>query len=101
VLSYRRVTHSGIPHLAYTFGRPIIATNVGDFQEIIEEGKSGFVLSSNTQEELSDKLIQAFSDKPKLQAMGKYARDFCATKYSWKDSAESLIPVYKSMVKNK
>ena len=101
VLPYRRVTHSGIPHLAYTFGRPVIATNVGDFEEIIEEGKSGFVLSSNTQENLSEKIIQAFSDKPKLEEMGNYARNFCATKYSWKDSAESLIPVYKMMIKNK
>lgn len=100
VLPYRRVTHSGIPHLAYTFGRPIIATNVGDFEEIIEEGKNGFVLSSNTQENLSEKIIQAFSDKPKLEEMGKYVRNFCATKHTWKDSAESLIPVYEKMIKN-
>ena len=101
VLPYRRVTHSGIPHLSYTFGRPVIATNVGDFEEIIEEGKSGFVLSSNTQENLSEKIIQAFSDKPKLVEMGIYARNFCATKHTWKDSAESLIPVYKKMINNK
>jgi glycosyltransferase involved in cell wall biosynthesis len=101
VLPYRRVTHSGIPHLAYTFGRPVIATNVGDFEEIIEEGKSGFVLSSNTQENLSEKIIQAFSDKQKLEEMGKYARNFCATKYTWKDSAEALIPVYNKMINNK
>jgi glycosyltransferase involved in cell wall biosynthesis len=100
VLPYRRVTHSGIPHLAYSFGRPIIATNVGDFKEIIEEGKSGFVLSSNTKEDLSEKIIQAFSDKPRLEEMGKYARNSCATKYTWKNSAESLIPVYKKMIKN-
>jgi glycosyltransferase involved in cell wall biosynthesis len=100
VLPYRRVTHSGIPHLAYTFGRPIIASNVGDFEEVIEEGKSGFVLYSNTHENLSEKIIQAFSDKPKLEEMGKYARNFCATKSTWKDSAESLIPVYQKMIKN-
>ena len=101
VLPYRRVTHSGIPHLAYAFGRPIIATNVGDFEEIIEEGKSGFVLSSNTHENLSEKIIQAFSDKPKLEEMGKYVRNFHATKYTWKNSAESLIPVYKEMIRKK
>lgn len=100
VLPYKRVTHSGIPHLAYTFGRPIIATNVGDFKEIIEEGKSGFVLSSNNHENLSEKIILAFSDKPKLEEMGKYARNCFASKYSWKDSAESLIPVYKKMINN-
>jgi len=101
VLPYRRVTHSGIPHMAYTFGRPVIATNVGDFEEIIEEGKSGLVVSSNSHEKLSEKIIQAFSDRLKLEEMGKYARNLCATKYSWKDSAEALIPVYEKMIKNK
>ena len=101
VLPYRKVTHSGITHLAYTFGRPVIATKVGDFEESIEEGKSGFMISSLNPENLSEKLIHAFSDKLKLEEMGKYARNFCATKYSWKDSAESLIPVYEEMIKNK
>ena len=101
VLPYKRISHSGVLHLAYSFGKPVIATNVGDFKETIEEGKSGFVLSSNSQENLSEKIIQAFSDRLKLEEMGKYARNLCATKYSWKDSAESLIPVYEKMIKNK
>ncbi len=101
VLPYRRISHSGVLHLAYSFGRPVIATNVGDFEEIIEEGKSGFVLSSNSQENLSEKIIQAFSDRLKLEEMGKYARHLSATKYSWKNSAELLKPIYEKMIKNK
>jgi len=101
VLPYRRISHSGVLHLAYTFGRPVIATNVGDFEETIEEGKSGFVLSSNSQENLSEKIIQAFSDRLKLEEMGKYAKHLSATKYSWKNSAELLKPIYEKMIKNK
>ena len=101
VLPYRRVTHSGIPHLAYAFGKPIIASNVGDFGEIIVEGKSGFLLSTNTSEYLSEKIIKAFSDKSKLEAMGDYIRDIYEKKYTWKDSAEALIPVYEIMIKHK
>ncbi len=90
VLPYRRISHSGILHIAYSFGRPVIATNVGDFEETIEEGKSGFVLSSNSQENLSEKIIQAFSDRLKLEEMGKYARHLSATKYSLKSIAELM-----------
>lgn len=101
VLSYRRISHSGVLHVAYSFGRPVIATNVGDFEETIEEGKSGFVLSYNNPENLSEKIIQAFSDKLKLEEMGKYARHLSETKYTWQNSAELLKPIYEEMIKNK
>lgn len=101
VLPYRRISHSGVLHVAYSFGRPVIATNVGDFEEIIEEGKSGFVLSSNTQENLSEKIVQAFSDRLKLEEMGRYARQLSETEYSWKNSAELMKPIYEKMIKNK
>ena len=98
VLPYRRISHSGILHIAYSFGRPVIATNVGDFEETIEEGKSGFVLSSNSQENLSEKIIQAFSDRTKLEEMGKYARHLSATKYTLKNIAELMIANYEKMI---
>jgi glycosyltransferase involved in cell wall biosynthesis len=101
VLPYRRITHSGIPHIAYSFGKPVIATNVGDFEEIIEEGKSGFVLSSNSQENLSEKIIQTFSDRLKLEEMGKYARHLNEAKYTLKSTAELMKPIYEKMIADK
>jgi D-inositol-3-phosphate glycosyltransferase len=101
LLPYRRISHSGVLHLAYSFGRPVIATNVGDFEETIEEGKSGFVLSSNSPESLSEKIIQAFSNRLKLDEMGKYARHLSETKYSWKSSAELMKPIYDKIIQTK
>lgn len=100
VLPYRGISHSGVLHVAYSFGRPVIATDVGDFKESIEEGKSGFVLSSNSPENLSEKIIQSFFDKLKLEKMGKYARNLSETKYSWKNSAVLMKPIYEKMIKN-
>lgn len=100
VLPYRGISHSGVLHVAYSFGKPVIATDVGDFKESIEEGKSGFVLSLNSPESLSEKIVQVFSDKLKLEQMGLYARNLSETKYSWKNSAELMKPVYEKMIKN-
>lgn len=100
VLPYRGISHSGVLHIAYSFGRPVIVTDVGDFKESVEEGKSGFVLSSNSPENLSEKIVQAFSDKLKLEKMGKYARNLSETKYSWKNSAVLMKPIYEKMIKN-
>lgn len=100
LLPYRGISHSGVLHIAYSFGRPVIATDVGDFKESIEEGKSGFVLTSNSPENLSEKIIQAFSDKSKLENMGKYARSLSETKYSWDNSAVLMKPIYEKMIKD-
>lgn len=100
VLPYRGISHSGVLHVAYSFGRPVIVTDVGDFKESVEEGKSGFVLSSNSPEILSEKIVQAFSDKLKLEKMGTYARNLSETKYSWKNSAVLMKPIYEKMIKN-
>ena len=101
LLPYRRISHSGVLHLAYSFGRPVIATNVGDFEETIDEGKSGFVLASNSPENLAEKIIQAFSNRPKLEEMGRYARHLSETKYTWEKSAELMKPIYEKMIKDK
>jgi len=101
VLPYRRISHSGILHLAYTFGRAVIATNVGDFKEIIEEGKSGFVLSSNSPENLSEKIIQGFADKIKLEEMGNYAKYLSTTKYTLQHQARLMKEIYEEIIQEK
>ena len=35
VLPYKTISHSGILHLAFSFGKPVIATRVGDFHEFV------------------------------------------------------------------
>ncbi|PRC49726.1 glycosyl transferase family 1, partial [Mycobacterium sp. ITM-2017-0098] len=38
---YIRATQSGVAHLAFTFGRPVIASNIGDLPEVIQDGVTG------------------------------------------------------------
>lgn len=83
VLPYKNIDHSGIVHLAFSFGKPILATRVGDFEEVIENGKSGFLLDNNTAEDLSEKIKKVFDDKEKLQEVSKRVSSINKTKYSW------------------
>lgn len=96
-LPYKNIYHSGIVHLAYSFAKPLIATKVGDFEECIEEGKSGFLLNQNTAEQFADKLMEAFSNPAKLSEMGEYARHLNETKYSWKNAALLTKMMYEAL----
>ncbi|HHH52594.1 MAG TPA: glycosyltransferase, partial [Bacteroidetes bacterium] len=44
VQPYKSATQSGISQLAYHFEKPMVVTNVGGLPEIVENGKSGYVV---------------------------------------------------------
>lgn len=44
VQPYRSATQSGISQLAYHFEKPMLVTNVGGLPEIVDDGKSGYVV---------------------------------------------------------
>ncbi len=47
VQPYRSATQSGISQLAYHFDRPMVVTKVGGLPEIVEHGRSGYVVDVN------------------------------------------------------
>ena len=96
-LPYKNIYHSGLMHLAFSFGKPIIATRVGDFTETIEQGKSGFILKKNDSANLAKTIISAFADKNKLQEMGKYVTELNENKYSWDKIAFQTKRLYEKV----
>lgn len=96
ILPYKEIDHSGIVHLAYSFGRPLITTDVGDFAEVIEDGKSGYLLKENNAECLSETMLEAFSNTTRLENMGDRARKLSETKYSWLEIAKRTGKLYES-----
>jgi len=44
VQPYKSATQSGVTQIAYHFNKPMIVTNVGGLQEIVPDGKCGFVV---------------------------------------------------------
>lgn len=95
-LPYKEIDHSGIVHLAYSFARPLITTNVGDFAEVIEDGQSGYLLKENSAKCLSETILRAFSNRPHLEAMGNHAYKLSKTRYSWFEIAEKTKELYES-----
>ena len=94
VLPYKNIDHSGIVHLAYSFGKPIIATRVGDIETMIAEDGTGLLLKKNTPEDLAETINHAFEINEELKAMGKIAQKLNGTKYSWSAIAKQTNLVY-------
>jgi glycosyltransferase involved in cell wall biosynthesis len=94
VYPYRSSTQSGALQVAYTFGRPVVATKVGGLPEAVEHGRSGFLVSATSPTELGDGILRLVSNRELAKVMGEYARHLSETRFSWKSVARQIIKVY-------
>jgi glycosyltransferase involved in cell wall biosynthesis len=60
VLPYNEATQSGILSIALGFAKPAIVTNVGGLAELIEDGKTGYVVPPNEVPALANAAVRFF-----------------------------------------
>jgi len=101
VLPYTNIYQSGIVYLAFAYKKPVIVTNVGGLPEVVEEGKSGYIVPPGRPEKLAQAIACAFSGIPKLERMGRYAFRNAKEKYAWKHIAESTLRAYRDIMTHK
>ncbi|HZW39613.1 MAG TPA: glycosyltransferase family 4 protein [Ignavibacteriaceae bacterium] len=94
VLPYKNIDHSGIVHLAFSFAKPIAASDVGDFSETIIDGRTGFIFKNNSPEDIAGTIFHAFENKQKLEEMGLQAKMDSDTLYSWKEIGKKTLELY-------
>jgi glycosyltransferase involved in cell wall biosynthesis len=61
VLPYNSATQSGILNIAYGFKKPVIVTNVGGLPELVEDGKTGFIVEPHNPLALAEGIKKYFS----------------------------------------
>lgn len=81
VLPYESATQSGIVQIAYSFDKPVIATNVGGLPEVVLDGQTGFIVPAFSEEELAAAVICYFSEN-KAEEFEKNIK-LEAYRYSW------------------
>ncbi|OLE29720.1 MAG: hypothetical protein AUI36_30435 [Cyanobacteria bacterium 13_1_40CM_2_61_4] len=85
VLPYTRVSQSGVLFLGYSFGLPVIATDVGSLGEDIIEGATGFLCKPCDPVDLAKAIETYFqSDLFKgLNGRRQEIRDYANARHSW------------------
>jgi glycosyltransferase involved in cell wall biosynthesis len=101
VLPYTYIFQSGILYIAYNFGLPIIASDVGTFREDIIEGQTGFLFNPRDPADLA-KRIEAYFDSDlyrQLAVRRNEIRNFGLQKYSWTEVAKITGAVYANLLR--
>lgn len=98
VYPYRNSTQSGSLQVAYTFGRPVIATNVGGLPEVVEDGRSGILVPPQAPQELAEAINKMLNNPQMSTQMGAYARYLSQTRYSWTPIADHILELYRDLI---
>jgi len=100
VLPYKEIFQSGVLFLAYSFGLPVVATDVGSFRDEIVEGSTGFLCQPGDPAELAKAIEKYFaSDLYKnLKFRRQEIKDYADANHSWNTVADLTRNAYAELL---
>ena len=79
--------------------KPVIATNVGGNQEMMIDGKTGFLVQQGNHKQLIDKLSLLLENDELAKKMGNEGRKFIEETFNWELVTKNFIKIVESYLK--
>lgn len=99
VLPYRRIDQSGVLMIALAFGKPIVASRVGGFAEIIGDGVHGFLVDPEDVESLARALARVLEADELRAQMASAVERLAGGELSWNNIATQTVRLYQSVLR--
>ncbi len=100
VLPYKDIFQSGVLFLGYSFGLPVIVTDVGSFREEVVEGKTGYICRPADPADLA-KTIETYFASDLYRNLGvkrQEIKEYADLHHSWGAVANLTRKAYEGMV---
>jgi glycosyltransferase involved in cell wall biosynthesis len=91
-LPYLEDSQSAVMFTAYSFGRPVLASNIGSFADFIESGKTGEIFKVGNLNSLTQTIIKMRNNKSFYNE--NYIKKTTTDLYSWEKCIEALSTLY-------
>lgn len=99
---YREIYGSGALLMAYTYNKPVIASDVPAFIEETAHGRTGLLFENGNLEDLARRIEEAvFMKQEDIDSYKKAVSALVREKYNWEISAAKLMEVYENVVRNR
>ena len=80
-------------------GRPVVATDAGGNRELVEDGKTGFIVPLGNPEALAEAIIHLLRDPQLAQSMGQKAKEKAVNQLSLERYANEYQNIYEIALK--
>jgi starch synthase len=98
-LPYIEATQSGVIPIAYAFGRPVVATDVGSLREMIVHEETGLLIKPGDVNELIWAMQKMTSDSMLCEQMGKRAYEMSQKEWGWEMVAQRHMNMYFDVIR--
>ncbi len=97
VLPYRDASQSGVLPIAYSFEKPVVATDVGTNPELVAHEETGLLVDPENPRQLAAACERLLTDREWARELGAVAHRFGEREMSWDDTAGRLLGMYDSL----
>lgn len=85
---------------SFSYGLPVIATSLGGFSEIIQNGENGFLIDPYDAAELSSIVRKIYFSEVDTQKLSQNSRKAFVEKFSLDKNYETLMGIYELAINN-
>lgn len=80
---------------ASAMGKPVIASNLKAIDELVKDGKTGFLVSAGSAKELADRIIELFETPALAAEMGKAGKEFALEEFEFHKQVKKILNLYE------
>jgi glycosyltransferase involved in cell wall biosynthesis len=98
VLPYVEASQSGVVPMAYSAGKPVVATTVGGLPEMVEHGRTGYLVPPRDTVQLAEAVIKLLLDESLGRQMGANGKRKMEEECPPRVVAQKTLEVYRRAV---
>jgi glycosyltransferase involved in cell wall biosynthesis len=100
VCPYKSASQSGIPSTVFLYNKPIIASNVGAFKEVIETNVNGILIDTISDFEFSEAILKLINnpDLSKNMSENIFKKFNVDQDYAWSQIAKNTLEFYRNIM---
>lgn len=101
VCPYKSASQSGIPLTVFLYNKPIIASNVGAFKEVIDTNLNGILIDTISGFEFSEAILKLVNNPDLAKEMSKsiHKKFNIEEEYAWPQIAKYTLRFYENLLK--
>ena len=78
--------------------KPVVATNVGGAAEVISENENGFLVESDDDRKMAERILFLLENPETAQAMGERGRKIVEQNFSARSQLENTLALYEKVL---